>query len=64
VQSDCGQHSNPGRVNFLERWESQAALETFRGSGPGNEQGAAILWASVAEYDITDARPLFGEGVA
>ena len=52
---------DPGRVNVFERWESQEALETFRGSGPGNEQGAAMLSVSVAEYDIVDVRPLFGE---
>lgn len=51
---------DPGRVNIYERWESQEALETFRGSGPGNEQGAAMLSASVAEYDMAGVRPLFG----
>ena len=55
---------DPGRVNILERWESQAAVETFRSSGPSTEQGAAMLSASVAEYDIADARPLFGERTA
>jgi quinol monooxygenase YgiN len=55
---------DPGRVNIFERWESQAAVETFRGSGPSNEQGAAMLSVSVAEYDIADVRPLFGEGTA
>jgi quinol monooxygenase YgiN len=55
---------DPGRVNVFERWESQAALETFRGSGAGNEQGALMLSASVAEYDIVDMRPLFGEDTA
>ena len=55
---------DPGRVNIFERWELQAAVETFRGSGPGNEQGAAMLSVSVAEYDIADVRPLFGEGTA
>jgi hypothetical protein len=49
------------RVNVFERWESQEALETFRGSGPGNEQGAVMLSVSVAEYDIVDVWPLFGE---
>jgi quinol monooxygenase YgiN len=49
---------DPGRVNLFERWESQAAVEAFRGSGPGNKRGAAMLSASVAEYDIADARPL------
>ena len=36
---------DPGRVNIFERWESVAAVEAFRGSGPSDEQGAAILAA-------------------
>src|SRR3954451_12047373 len=48
----------PGRVNIFERWESQAAVETFRGTGPSDEQGAAILAAAVAEYDVGDERVL------
>jgi quinol monooxygenase YgiN len=48
----------PGRVNIFERWESQGAVEAFRGSGPSDEQGAAIVAASVAEYDISDERSL------
>jgi quinol monooxygenase YgiN len=55
---------DPGRVNIFERWESQAAVEAFRGSGPSDEQGAAMLSAAVAEYDIAEIRPLFGEGAA
>jgi quinol monooxygenase YgiN len=55
---------DPGRINIFERWESQAAVETFRGSGPSDEQSAAVLSASVAEYDIAEVRPLFGEGTA
>lgn len=55
---------DPGRINIFERWASQAAVETFRGSGPGDEQGAAIRSASVAEYDVADVRPLFGDGAA
>lgn len=57
---------DPGRVNIFERWESQAAVEAFRGggAGPSDEQGAAMLSASVAEYDIADVRPLFGESTA
>ncbi|MCZ8381068.1 antibiotic biosynthesis monooxygenase [Mycobacterium sp. CPCC 205372] len=47
-----------GRVNVYERWESQGAVEAFRGSGPSDEQGAAILSASVAEYDVTGTRSL------
>jgi len=49
---------DPGRINVFERWESQAAVEAFRGSGPSDEQGAAMLSASVAEYDIADVRLL------
>jgi quinol monooxygenase YgiN len=52
---------DPGRVNIFERWESQAAVETFRGSGPSSEQGAAMLSASVAEYDVAEVRSLIGE---
>jgi quinol monooxygenase YgiN len=48
----------PGRVNIYERWESQAAVEAFRGSGLSDEQGAAIVAASVSEYDIGDERSL------
>ena len=48
----------PGRINIFERWESQAAVEAFRGSGPSDEQGAAIQAAAVAEYDVVDERSL------
>ena len=51
---------DPGRVNIFERWESQAAVEAFRSSGPSDEQGAAMLSASVAEYDVAAVRPLLG----
>ncbi|MGI5195668.1 putative quinol monooxygenase [Streptomyces sp. CA-288835] len=47
-----------GRINIFERWESQAAVEAFRGSGPSDEQSAAMLAASVAEYDIAGVRSL------
>ena len=50
--------ADPGRVNVFERWESQAAVEAFRGSGPSDDQGAAMLSASVAEYDVTGERSL------
>jgi quinol monooxygenase YgiN len=49
---------DPGRVNIFERWESQAAVEAFRGSGPSDEQGVAIRAASVAEYDVDGERSL------
>jgi quinol monooxygenase YgiN len=47
---------NPGRINIFERWTSPAAVEAFRGSGPSEDQGAAMLSASVAEYDVTEER--------
>jgi quinol monooxygenase YgiN len=47
-----------GRINILERWESAAAVEAFRGSGVGDEQGADILHAAVAEYDVAAIRAL------
>jgi quinol monooxygenase YgiN len=53
---------DPGRVNVFERWETRAAVETFRRSGPSDEQLTAMLSVSVDEYDIADERPLFGEG--
>ena len=49
---------DPDRINILERWESQAAVEAFRGSGVDGEQGAAIATASVAEYDVRTTRTL------
>ena len=55
---------DPGRVNIFERWESQAALETFRSCGPAFEHAAAMLSVSVAEYDLADVRPLFGKSTA
>jgi quinol monooxygenase YgiN len=30
----------PGRINVFERWESQQAVEAFRGSGPSEDQSA------------------------
>ena len=33
----CADLVDPGRVNILERWECQAALETLRSSGPDTE---------------------------
>ncbi|MFC3965217.1 putative quinol monooxygenase [Nocardia jiangsuensis] len=49
---------DPGRIVVFEHWESQAAVEAFRGSGPGEDQSAQVLSASVAEYDIAAVRSL------
>jgi hypothetical protein len=53
---------DPSRVNIFERWESQAALETFRSSGPDTEQRPAMLTVSGQEHDIADVRPRVREG--
>lgn len=47
-----------GRINIYERWESRAAVEAFRGTGPSEDQSAAVVSASVAEYDVSDVRTL------
>ena len=47
-----------------ESIQSQAAVETFRTSGPSNKQRASMRSVSVAEYDIADVWPLFGKGRA
>ena len=45
-------------LSVVERWESQADVETFRGSGPSDEQNTAMLSAAVSEYDIANTRTL------
>jgi quinol monooxygenase YgiN len=49
---------DPGRINILERWASQDAVDSFRGDGPGGDQAAAMTAAAVAEYDVTAKRSL------
>ena len=49
---------DPARINIFERWESQEAVESFRGSGPGEDQSAMIVSASVSEYDVGGERLL------
>lgn len=41
-----------GRINIYERWASQSTLDAFRGSGPGDDQSAAMLSVSVMDYDV------------
>ena len=52
--------TDPGRINIFERWDSQSAVEAFRGAGVGDDQARAILSATVAEYDVADMRVLAG----
>lgn len=48
----------PGRINIFEQWESVEAAEQFRGSGPSDDQQAAIIHASVAQYEIASTSSL------
>ncbi|MFE0748187.1 putative quinol monooxygenase [Gordonia sp. NPDC058843] len=52
--------TDSGRINIFERWDSQSAVEAFRGDGVGDDQAQTILSASVAEYDVADIRILSG----
>ncbi|WP_310786254.1 putative quinol monooxygenase [Mycobacterium sp. Z3061] len=49
---------DPGRVNIIERWVSQAAVDAFRGSGPSDDQQDAIVSGCVCEYDVAAERRL------
>lgn len=47
----------PDRVNVYERWETDAAVETFRGEGPGPDLTSDIVRAEVSRYDISSTGP-------
>ena len=49
---------DPSRIGIFERWESRAAVDAFRGSGPTDEQQGLIVRASVSEYDVGAERRL------
>ncbi|GIH89887.1 putative quinol monooxygenase [Planobispora siamensis] len=46
-----------GRINVYERWESEEALDAFRGSGPDDGQAAMIRDAEVLRYYISRSGP-------
>ena len=46
------------RINIFERWDSQNAVEAFRGSGPDDVQTEMIVSAAVSEYDVSGERGL------
>ncbi|MGI5220322.1 putative quinol monooxygenase [Nocardia sp. CA-290969] len=54
----CADLTDPARINIFERWETQDAVESFRGAGTGEEQNAAIRAAAVSEYEIAEVRAL------
>lgn len=43
---------DPGRVCIYERWDTEEHLLAFRGSGPSDDQQAAVLDADVKRYVI------------
>ncbi len=48
----------PDRVNVYERWDSVAAVENFRGSGPSDTQRQDILDADVHQYEVARSASL------
>jgi quinol monooxygenase YgiN len=47
-----------GRINVFERWDSAAAVRSFRGDGPTEDQQAEMVSASVSEYEVSAVRDL------
>jgi quinol monooxygenase YgiN len=45
---------DPGRINVLERWDSDEDLQRFRGSGPDSGQLVQLLSIDVAEYAVAE----------
>jgi quinol monooxygenase YgiN len=48
----------PGRINVYEQWASAEDVERFRGSGPADDQQAAILDATVVQHLIASSTSL------
>lgn len=42
----------PDRINIFEQWDSAESVETFRGSGPTDDQQASITEANVLQHEI------------
>ena len=47
----------PGRINVHEERASEAALEAFRGDGPGTDLTADIVHADVARHHVASSGP-------
>lgn len=48
----------PGRINVFEQWESTAAVEAFRGSGPSDDQQGTIRGAAVWQHEVASSTRL------
>lgn len=44
---------DPERINVYERWETDEALEAFRGAGPDDGQAQRIREAEVRRYRVS-----------
>lgn len=44
--------ADPSRIRVYERWEDEDGLLAFRGSGPSDDQQAAIVAADVKRYGV------------
>jgi quinol monooxygenase YgiN len=42
----------PDRVNVYEEWETEEALQKFRGEGPGQDLSSLILTAEVTQHTV------------
>jgi quinol monooxygenase YgiN len=51
---------DPGRINVFEQWASTEDVEAFRGTGPSDQQQAAVLSAVVEQHRIADTISLTG----
>jgi quinol monooxygenase YgiN len=49
---------DPGRINIFERWQTLAAVEAFRGSGPSGGQALPILGAEVRQFEVATVETL------
>ena len=47
----------PDRVNVYEEWESEQALLTFRGGGPGEDVTSSIVRADVSRHVVASSGP-------
>jgi len=47
----------PDRVNVYEEWESEQALLTFRGGGPGEDLTSRIVRADVSRHVVVSSGP-------
>lgn len=45
------------RVNVYERWDTDEAVEAFRGEGPGDDLSSIIVRADVSRYDVSSVGP-------